>query len=327
MNQSIFLYTILILFFIILGLAYAIDQMLEKKQSLQSRIRKILVGRDVSLLNRDGFKKVPTKQTLIEKKLKQYLLRNPKKVEKITLWFYQSGIKLGIRALIVVFMLTWCGTFVGVKIFTELNIFLIIIGSFIGHIFLFYAFIEYRVARQKTKIVNDLAHAVDIIARGIKAGSTIEKTFPIVIREIKPPLKEEFVRMVHELDFGIPFEKVVHSAAQRINVPDFFFFASALIIQRKSGGGLYEVLENIVTMLHKTREIRMKVKVFAAEGKGSAVILTAIPFVVWGIVMKTSPSYLSFFLYDPLGRKLLILIFGLVAATIISVKKIIKFEV
>jgi len=133
--------------------------------------------------------------------------------------------------------------------------------------------------------------------------------------------------MLHELDFGIPFEKVIHSAAHRVNVRDFFFFASALIIQRKSGGGLHEVLENIVTMLHKTKEIRMKIKVFSAESKGSAVVLTSIPFVVWAAVMRTNPSYLDFFLHDPLGNKLLILIFGLVAATIISVKKIIKFEV
>ena len=327
MNQNIFLYTILILFFIILCLVYTINQVFEKKQNLQSRIRKILEGRETSSLNQGGFKKSPTKQTLIEKKLKQYLLRNPKKAEQFNLWLHQSGLKLEIRVLVIVFMLTWCGTFIAVKLFTELNIFLAIIGTFIGQIFLFYMFIEYMVSRQRRKIIDELAHAVDIIARGIKAGSTIEKTFPVVIRETKPPLKEEFTRMLHELDFGIPFEKVIHSAAHRINVPDFFFFASALIIQRKSGGGLYEVLENIVTMLHKTKEIRMKIKVFSAESKGSAVILTSIPFVVWAIVMRTNSSYLDFFLHDPLGIKLLILVFGLVGATIISVKKIIKFEV
>ncbi|AIL12799.1 hypothetical protein IM40_03505 [Candidatus Paracaedimonas acanthamoebae] len=327
MSQNIFFYTSLILFFIILGLAYSINQLLEKKSNLQSRINKVLEGRDISFLSQEGFKKVSTKQTLIEKKLKQYLLRNPKKAEQFNLWLHQSGLKLEMRILITIFLLTWCITFLAVKFFISLNIFLAIIGSFIGHLFLFYIFIEYMVSRQRTKIINELAHAVDIIARGIKAGSTIEKTFPVVIRETKPPLKEEFIRMVHELDFGIPFEKVIHSAAHRINVPDFFFFASALIIQRRSGGGLYEVLENIVTMLHKTKEIRMKIKVFSAESKGSAVILTSIPFVVWAIVMRTNSSYLEFFLHDPLGKKLLILVFGLVAATVISVKKIIKFEV
>lgn len=327
MNQDIFLYSSLILFLIILGIVYGINELVEKKTNLQSRINKILEGRDSSSLSQENFKKAPTKQTLIEKKLKQYLLRNPKKVEQFYLWIHQSGLKLEIRALITTFLLTWCANFSAVKFFTDLNILLAIGGSLMGNFLIFYVVIEFMVARQRAKIVDELSHAVDIIARGIKAGSTIEKTFPIVIRETKAPLKDEFTRMLHELEFGIPFEKVIHSAAQRVNIPDFFFFASALIIQRKSGGGLHEVLENIVTMLHKTKEIRMKIKVFSAESKGSAVVLTSIPFVVWAAVMRTNPSYLDFFLHDPLGNKLLILIFGLVAATIISVKKIIKFEV
>lgn len=327
MNSSIFLYTFLILFFVILTVAYVFSQFFEKKENLQNRINRVLEGRESASLSQDSFKNTPSKQTLLEKKLKQYLLRNPQKAEKFNLWIYQSGLKLELRALITVFFLAWSSIFIAVKAFTEINIFLALVGSLIGQFFLFYIFVEYMVSKKREKIIVELANAVEIIARGIKAGSTIEKTFPVVIRETKGPLKEEFIRILHELEFGISFEKVIHSAAYRVNIPDFFFFASALVIQRNSGGALYEVLENIVIMLHKTKEIRMKIKVFSSESKGSAAVLTSIPFVIWGVIMKTNPSYLDFFIHDPVGNKLVIVVLGLVAATIITVKKMIKIEV
>src|SRR5690606_19348501 len=169
MSQNILLYMILILFPVVLGVVHSINQLFEKKQNFQSRINKVLEGRGTSSLNQEGSKKSPTKQTLIEKKLRQYFLRNPKKAEKFNLWLHQSGLKVEIRVLATVFILAWCATIVAARLFTEFNIFLEIIGSFIGQIFLFYIFIEYLVARQRAKIVDELAHAVDIIARGIKA--------------------------------------------------------------------------------------------------------------------------------------------------------------
>lgn len=327
MNSLLFLFTFSTLFFIILIIAYILSQIFEKKENLQNRIHKVLEGRELVSLSQEGFKNTASKQTLLEKKLKQYLLRNPKKAEKFNLWIYQSGLKLEMRSLITLSLLTWGSIFILVKALTEINIFLALIGSLIGQFFLLYVFVEYMVSKKREKIIAELANAVEIIARGIKAGSTIEKTFPIVIRETKGPLKEEFIRILHELEFSIPFEKVIHSAAYRINIPDFFFFASALVIQRNSGGTLYEVLENIIIMLHKTKEIRMKIKVFSSESKGSATVLTSIPFVIWGIIMKTNPKYLEFFMNDPVGNKLVIVVLGLVAATVITVKKMIKIEV
>ena len=319
--------SIIILFPPILGVIYIITQAIDKKNNLQSRIEKILEGRMTYSSSKTISSKGPSEQTLIEKKLKQYFMRNPKKAEKFNLWFYQSGLKLELKTAIIIFILSWCLITLIAELFLKLNIFLIIIGTFIGQFVLLYGFIEYKISRQKSRMIEELPHAVDIIARSIKAGSTIEKAFSVVAREIKAPLKEEFVRILHELEFGISFEKVMHSAAHRVNIPDFFFFISAIIIQRRSGGGLYEVLENIVTTLHKTKEIRMKIKVFSAESKGSAMVLTSIPIFLWVVIMRVNPGYLDFFLYDTLGRKFLILLFGLIAATIISVKKIIKFEV
>ncbi len=329
MTLNDLIFSIIILFPPILGVMYFVTQIIDKKQKLQSRIERILEGRmtySSSKINSNSIKG-PNKQTLIEKKLKQYLMRNPKKAEKFNLWFYRSGLKLELKTAIIIFLLAWCLITIIVGVFIKLNTFLLIFGTFIGQFILLFGFIEYKISKQKAKIIEELPHAVDIIARSIKAGSTIEKAFSIVAQEIRLPLKEEFVRILHELEFGLSFEKVLHSAGHRVNIPDFFFFISAIVIQRKSGGGLYEVLDNIVTTLHKTKEIRMKIRAFSAESKGSAIVLTSIPFFLWFTIMKLNPGYLDFFLYDELGRKFLILLFGLIAATIISVKKITKFEV
>lgn len=94
-----------------------------------------------------------------------------------------------------------------------------------------------------------------------------------MVKEVDAPLKQEFARIIQQIEFGISFDEALHQAADRVDLSDFYFFTTSLIIQRKAGGSLSEILDNIITSLNRANEIRSKIKVLSAEAKVTAYIL------------------------------------------------------
>jgi tight adherence protein B len=70
-----------------------------------------------------------------------------------------------------------------------------------------------------------------------------------------------------------------------------------------------------------------KIRTLSAEGRMSAWVLVAIPFVLAVAIVVTSPSYLPVLLNDPIGHKLIIGAFGAMLVGIYWIKKIIRIQV
>ena len=149
----------------------------------------------------------------------------------------------------------------------------------------------------------------------------------VVIKEVDVPLKHEFAQIIQQIEFGVTFDDALHQAADRIDLSDFYFFSTSLIIQRKAGGSLSEILDNIITSLNRANEIRSKIKVLSAEAKVTAYILGGLPVVLWIIMMQLNPSYLDFFQHEASGRKLLMFAIFLIACAGATIRYLIRIKI
>ncbi len=71
------------------------------------------------------------------------------------------------------------------------------------------------------------------------------------------------------------------------------------MIQQKTGGNLAEVLSNLSKVIRDRFRMFPKIRAVSSEGRLSAVIIGAMPLVVFGIVNLISPTYFGDVLDDP----------------------------
>lgn len=267
------------------------------------------------------------RESLLEKKLNAMFSANKTGENLLQLKFYRCGIKLDLKKIGTFLLLTYFTFFIIADFLTPIGLIYSILTSLGATIGFSYILLNFLEKRRRKKILAQLSTAVEIILRGIRSGSSVERTFQVVFRELTPPLKNEFNQITKELEFGVSFEKVLHNAATRINVPEFYFFTTALMIQRKSGGSLTDVLENIIHSLNRIQEIRMKIKIYSSEAKTSGYVLACLPVIIWVILMNIKPEHIAFFHEDPLGRKILMIAIGLFLSAFVMIKRMVNLEV
>ena len=85
------------------------------------------------------------------------------------------------------------------------------------------------------------------------------------------------------------------SQADRLGIPEFNFFCITLAIQRETGGNLAETLSNLADVLRKRAQMKLKIKAMSSESKASAMIVGALPFIVFGLITAINPGYTAQF--------------------------------
>jgi Flp pilus assembly protein TadB len=171
-----------------------------------------------------------------------------------------------------------------------------------------------------------LVEAVELLTRSVRAGYAVPAAIRMVGKEIQAPVGPVFARIADEDDLGIEMRQALRNAAQRVALPDFTFLAIAMVIQRETGGQLGDSLDNLHMVLRKRKEARLKVQALTAEGRMSANIVGAIPFVAGGGVYMLNPEQ-TMRLFEPgLGQTMLFGAGAMLGIGLVIVRWIVKAQ-
>ncbi|MCY1442030.1 Type II secretion system (T2SS), protein F [compost metagenome] len=102
---------------------------------------------------------------------------------------------------------------------------------------------------------------------------------------------------------------------------------TSILIHRETGGNLTEVLERLSNLIRGRFRFQRKVKTMSAEGRMSAWVLVAVPFVLAAAIIFTTPEYLTLLIKDPTGHKLIMGAFGSMLVGIFWIRKIIRIQI
>src|SRR5687768_208777 len=112
---------------------------------------------------------------------------------------------------------------------------------FFGLFPFFFLFIKRK--RRLAKFASQLPEALELISRALRAGHSLAAGFNLVGDEMAEPIRLEFARCYEEQNFGIPLEEAIQGMTERVPNLDLRFFATAIIMQRQTGGDLAEILD------------------------------------------------------------------------------------
>ncbi len=201
----------------------------------------------------------------------------------------------------------------------------ILAGACLGCLPLWYILTKKR--KRMEKFQGQLPEALDLIARALKAGQALSGALKMVADEMDDPIGHEFDKALNEINFGVGVPEALKNLANRVDCLDLKFFVIAVIIQRETGGNLAEILENIARIIRERFKLHGRIRILAAEGKLSAIILTGLPFVTASVLFFANRPYIQILTMDPLGRILAGVAISLMILGIFSMKKMIAIKV
>lgn len=165
-----------------------------------------------------------------------------------------------------------------------------------------YKLLARKAKKRLAKFEQQLPDALDLLARGLKAGHAFPSGLQQVAKEMPDPLGTEFSIAYTEFSHGMDMSSALLGICKRIDLRDLSFFTTAVLIQRETGGNLTDILEKISVLIRERFQLRNQVKALTAEGRLSGVILVLLPPVLVVLLMFVNPGYESVLFTHPLGQ-------------------------
>jgi tight adherence protein B len=145
-----------------------------------------------------------------------------------------------------------------------------------------------------------LPDSIDVIVRGVRVGYPLPVALELVARELPEPIKTEFGMTADEISFGQDIRTALANLYRRVGHEDLLFLVVAINVQTQTGGNLAEVLSRLSRLIRARMKLHLKVRALSAEGRMSAIVLSLMPFILFGGVSLISPSYFGEIRHEPL---------------------------
>jgi tight adherence protein B len=96
-----------------------------------------------------------------------------------------------------------------------------------------------------------------------------------------------------EIAFGQDLRTAVENLHRRVGQDDLPFVLMAINVQSQTGGNLGEILGGLSRLLRNRSRLALKIRALSADGRMSAIVLSCIPFVLFGGITLISPGYFA----------------------------------
>jgi tight adherence protein B len=169
--------------------------------------------------------------------------------------------------------------------------------------------------------------SLEFVARSMRAGHAFSVSIEMIHREFQEPLAGEFRRTFDEHNLGLPLDQALLKLVKRVPSLDVHFFVSAVLLQKRTGGNLAEILEKLAYVIRERFKLRGKIRAISAHGRMTGMALTSIPIGVAVLMFFTNPEYVSFFIEDETGNLMMGVAIGLQALGYLIIRKIVAIEV
>ena len=212
-------------------------------------------------------------------------------------------------------------------LFISLSLAYSLLGLLIGGLGLPNWYLASRKKKRLKVFIEAFPTALDIIIRGVRAGLPLGECLKIIANESPEPLKSEFKQINEAQQMGMTIAQATQRMAERTPCAESHFFSIALGIQQQSGGNISETLANLSRVLRERKKMKMKIKAMSTEATASAAIIACMPPGVALMVYLSNPDYISLLWTTTTGQITLLISGTWMLMGILSMRKMINFEV
>lgn len=187
--------------------------------------------------------------------------------------------------------------------------------------------LRFLARRRAVKFERQMPDVLMLVASSLSTGFSLLQALDAVTQDVAEPAAKEFARVMAETRIGSDVESALGRMAIRMDSENMRWAAMAIGIQRQIGGNLAETLRVTAATLREREVLRRHVRALSAEGRLSAIILVALPILLFVYEANVNRDYISLLWTTPLGWLMLV---GAVLLTIIGVwwlSRVVEVEV
>ncbi|HLN61315.1 MAG TPA: type II secretion system F family protein [Symbiobacteriaceae bacterium] len=183
------------------------------------------------------------------------------------------------------------------------------------------------VIRQKARTRADafttqLPAALQLMANNIRAGGSLHHAIHAVARQMPDPIRTEFWLVQQAIHLQVPVAEALERVRDRIGLPEFGSVVVACKVAAEAGADLDKVFESIARELVEDRQFVKALQSASTEGKASAKVMTAVPFVIMALVSLLNPTYFTRALATSTGQLLIFGAIGVMAVGWVVIRRI-----
>jgi tight adherence protein B len=240
-------------------------------------------------------------------------------------WLEQAGVRLSPSAVVLIAVAA-----------------AVAVGSMVGFIFrlplaglgagAIAAAVPFIVVRQRRaarlrRFEEHFPEALDLIGRAVRAGHGFTAGLKMAADELDDPVGPEFRKTFDEQNFGLPLKDALGNLSERMPLLDVRFFATAVLIQRETGGNLAEILENLAGVVRERFKILRQVRVHTAHGRFTAWVLLALPVGLCMALSVINPEHMNLLFNEPMGQAMLLTAATMQVVGYLWITRVVKIEV
>jgi tight adherence protein B len=279
-----------------------------------------------------GVKTIQQEMSLRRKKqentgLAHILMKPLPDSKKITTLLENAGVKMTAKQFIMRRAVSVIAIIFVVTVILQKSIYLSLPASLIFGVWLPFKILKMKIDKQAQAFLKGFPEAIDLIVRGLRSGLPVSESVVQVATELPDPIKSVFANVANTMKLGVPLEKALIEAGKKLELREFHFFTTSIILQRETGGNLSEILNNLSEVLRSRFMMKMKIHALTSEARASAVIIGSLPFIVSGAVMFLSPKYLLPLIDEEGGNQALMVAVGMLTFGIWSMRRMARFEI
>lgn len=199
--------------------------------------------------------------------------------------------------------------------------------AFLSALFLPYLVLCHFAEKYVRQFNGQLPDAIDFIGRSLRAGNPFSASLKAVSDDMADPIASEFGATFDEMRYGVDVDQALLHLVERTGSDEVKFFATAVMVQRTTGGNLAKVLDRLSAVMRARANTRREIIVLSTEMRYSANILIALPFFVAGAVTLVDPGYLAELFISATGLMLVAIQFVLIGIGYYIIRKMINFRI
>ncbi|MDA7978714.1 MAG: type II secretion system F family protein [Pirellulales bacterium] len=152
----------------------------------------------------------------------------------------------------------------------------------------------YLIAKQaayRRELYKMLPPAIELLARAVRAGESVDQAIKLVGESTPDPLGREFGRAASQMEMGLSLAAAMQAMARRLGIMELRILAAALTVQRRSGGNLAVTLERIAAVIRDRQSYRSQFRANTAGARyGAVLVILCLPLYL-GFILFVQPEF------------------------------------
>jgi tight adherence protein B len=188
------------------------------------------------------------------------------------------------------------------------------------------SYVGYAHWKRLRKFQDQFPAALDLLARAVRAGESLDQAIELVCNSSPDPLATEFRRVLRQLEMGLSVSAAMEAMDQRLGLMDVRIFSSAISVHRDSGGSIAETLERLARVIRDRMNYHRHLRAVTGAGRASVMLIAALGPILFTYLFLVQPDYGQALWQDATGKLMLITAVALELVGLLWVWRLLKAD-